>query len=153
MAIRVLENSPVHKDMLIRFKQYANIADSSRDAVLVSILADAVDRVHKICDIPVLPEKLEKVSALHRRNTEVNLYRWNLGARVESVTTLDGAPVEYEKTARGIKTNTLQAVKVIYWTEPEKAGEMTVLQYALGIEEGKTPSELSDILAAAMRNF
>jgi len=152
MAIRVLTKNPVPKDLLVKFKQYANIADSSRDAVLIAILNDAIDRVHRVCDIPVLPETLERV-ADGRRRREVSLYRWNTGARVESVTTLDGAPLAYERTAQGIRTETLEAVKVVYTTCPEPVGEMTVLQYALGVEEGRTPSELCDILNAQMRNL
>lgn len=134
--------------MLPVLKRYAGAVDDSQDAILQQMLTSAALEVQDRADRSVLACEMElRIDGNTRR--AVRLYQ--TPDRVVSVTTPDGAAVDYAAEGREVRTGGVFPSLVIrYTTMPDKAEQARlmplVMQYATALYDGQT-DELEKILS------
>lgn len=134
--------------MLPVLKRYAGAVDDSQDAILQQMLTAAALEVQDRADRSVLACEMELRIDGNTRRT-VRLYQ--TPDRVVSVTTPDGAAVDYAAEGREVRTGGVFPSLVIrYTTRPDKAEQARlmplVMQYATALYDGQT-DELEKILS------
>ncbi len=140
-------------DMLGQVKQYASVADDSRDGMLTPLVVSALMRVQEFADTALIATRLELTAKPDARG-RVRLYEG--GGTVESVYTEDGSEA-VEFTAYGteaISVPTRDTVRVVYVTSPDVGEQMrlksVVYRYATALYDGLGTDELNAILNEAL---
>lgn len=134
--------------LLPQLKRYAGAVDDTQDAILQQMLTTAALEIQEHADVSILPCELE----LHvDRNTSRDIRLYQTPAEVLSVTSADGAGVDYTTEGRYVRTaGVLPSLVVNYTTEPREAeyGRLLplVFQYATALYDGQT-DELIKIIA------
>lgn len=140
-------------DMLGQVKQYASVADESRDGMLTALVQAAVLRVQEFADTALVATRLE-LTATPDAGGRVRLYEG--GGAVESVQTEDGSQaVPFSALGAGaISVQTRRAVRVVYVTAPEEGEQVrlkpVVYRYATALYDGLGTDELNAILNEAL---
>lgn len=139
--------------MLGEVKQYASVADDSRDAMLTALVQAAVLRVQEFADTALVATRLE-LTATPDAGGRVKLYEG--GGAVESVQTEDGSQaVPFSALGtEAISVQTLGAVRVVYVTAPDEGEQIrlrpVVYRYATALYDGLGTDELNAILNEAL---
>lgn len=134
--------------MLEGFKQYASVPDGTRDALLRSLLRQAVRRVQEYADKALVRTRLQ-LEAEPGQDRVVRLYMG--GGEVVSVTRPGVGALDFEVLSRDkVKVPGRGAVVVEYVTEPVledvEVCTPTVYRYATALYDGETTETLNAIL-------
>lgn len=153
LKILHVDETPHCEEMIEELKQYAGIADDSRDALLHSLFYAAVRRVQEYADKALVKSQVVLTVNLDETGRMAALYMG--GGKIVRVTDSQGNELAYE----GISDDKLKVygsgtVKVEYETEPDDADyqelKVVVYRYATALFDGESTDVLNSILNEAL---
>lgn len=144
-------NGVLRDNLLEEFKQYASIPDNSRDAMLLSLLKNAILKVQEYGDRALLPCTVTQYSRVPPTGV-VRLYLGG-GDIYGLVNVKSGDFVPFEPLPGG-KVNLYQRgieVRIVYATKPTEAdcikARPAILRYATALYDGEEVETLNKILS------
>lgn len=149
LKILKMDDAPQCEEMIEELKQYAGIADDSRDAMLHNLLYSAVRRVQEYADKALVKSKVVVTVDASETDRMVRLYMG--GGKIISVTDNDGNSVPYEAVKGNLlKVHAMGGVCIEYETEPSDSDfdecKVTVYRYATALFDGESTEVLNSIL-------
>lgn len=149
MKILHTAEAPGCEQMIEEMKQYAGIADDSRDAMLHNLFNAAVRRVQEYADKALVKSTVVLTVDLDETGRMARLYMG--GGEIVRVEDSRGNAVPYEAVSKGmLKVSGNGVVEIEYVTDPSEADfdecKMTVYRYATAMFDGEPTDVLNSIL-------
>lgn len=150
ITLKTISTAEPLREHLTLFKQYASVADNSRDAVLLALLRTAFGRVQEAADTSLIPSTLEvSVNGGEECISSVRLYQHV--SEIEFVHDGAGRDVEYTLDGRMMLLPLCpHSVTIRYKTCVDGASAEqllpVVMRYATALYDGETTETLNAIL-------